>query len=72
MDPPKAPHLDPPILGGAREARRGERGGPNEWLWDRGARGGGREGARVGGRGREGGERGTEGQRKFLSWDTTL
>ena len=28
--------------------------------------GGGREGARVGGRGREGGKRGTEGQRKFL------
>ena len=27
--------------------------------------GGGREGVRVGGRGREGGERGTEGQRKF-------
>ena len=67
LDPPKPLIWTPPILGGEREARGGERGGPNEWLWDRGARWGerGQEGARVGGRGREGGERGTEGQRKF-------
>jgi len=26
LDPPKAPHLDPPILGGERAARGGERG----------------------------------------------
>ena len=67
LDPPKAPHLDPPHFrgreGGERRregARGGERGGPDEGLLERGARGGERGcvGAREG-------ERGPEGPSKF-------
>ena len=58
--PPKPLIWTPPILRGEREARGGERGGPNEWLWDRGARGGER---RREERGREGWERARRGAR---------
>ena len=63
MDPPKAPHLDRPILGGERAARGGERGGPDEGLLERGARGG--ERGCVGARG---GREGARGSKQILTW----
>ena len=59
LDPPKAPHLDPPILGGERAAR----GGPDEGLLERGARGG--ERGCVGARG---GREGARGSKQILTW----
>ena len=53
-------------MGGGERGAREARGSEDILTWV-----GGREGARVGGRGREGRE-GDRGSEEILSWDTTL